>query len=179
MKKILLFIALMCAMHVSAQVVTTKSEQPSATNVCPYLDTEGGKCYLDGNQITRKEYENFLKNNSPEAWQSYRKGTALWATGWSLLGVGTAASYAGALLFITDGAQSMFESGHGPGMLAGIGLLAGGGALTIAGIPCVIVGGKKKFSAHEIYNQNCVKQQPQVELSLQTSQNGIGFALTF
>lgn len=185
MKKLLFLLTLLCATTVfaqqpainSEQEVTAPSDSLSLTGTCPYLDIEHGQYFLDNKCITSKEYKDFLKNNSPEAWQSYKKGTTLWATGWSFLGVGIASCYAGTILFIGDAAASMFESGHGPGMLAGLGLILGGGALNIASIPCLIVGGKKKFSAHEIYNNNCPKSQPQLELSVQTSQNGIGLAL--
>jgi len=185
MKKLFFFLALLCATTIFAQQptidsnqqVTAMSDSLSSTSTCPYLDIDHGKYFLDNKSITSKEYKNFLKNNSPEAWQSYKKGTALWATGWSLAGVGVACFCAGEILFIGDAVASMFESGHGPGMLAGIGLMIGGGALNVASIPCLIVGGKKKYSAHEIYNNNCSKSQPQIELSLQTSQNGIGLAL--
>ena len=180
MKKIVLFIVLMCAMHVSAQVVSAPSKQTSATKACPSLDMVRGKYYLDDNLITTKEYKDFLKNNSPEAWQRYKSGTALWATGWSLLGVSTVASYTGIILFLMDGQKYLAEGGErGPGMKIGAGLVAGAGALAIAGIPCVIVGGKKKFTAHELYTENCAKQQNALTLSVQTSQNGLGLALNF
>ncbi|MBE6324970.1 MAG: hypothetical protein E7074_08375 [Bacteroidales bacterium] len=186
MKKLFFFLALLCATTIFAQQptidsnqqVTAMSDSLSSTSTCPYLDIDHGKYFLDNKSITSKEYKDFLKNNSPEAWQSYKKGTALWATGWSLAGVGVACIFAGELLLIGDAAAGLFESGHGPGVLAGLGLMIGGGALNIASIPCLIVGGKKKFSAHEIYNRNCTKQ-PQVQLSLQTSQNGLGLALKF
>ena len=179
MKKVLLFIVLMCAMHVSAQVVATNSEKTSASQICPSLDMIHGKYYLDDNLITTREYKDFLKNNSPEAWQRYKSGSALWATGWSLLGVSTVASYTGIILFLMDGNKALNGGERGPGMRIGAGLVAGAGLFAIAGIPCVIVGGKKKFTAHELYTENCAKQQNALTLSVQTSQNGLGLALNF
>ncbi len=49
---------------VSSPVV--ESNQSMLTDACPFLDVEDGMYYLDNN-ITAKEYQDFLKNNSPEA----------------------------------------------------------------------------------------------------------------
>ena len=59
-----------------------------------------------------------------------------------------------------------------------LGIMLGGGLLIAGSVPCMTVGIIYKTRAHEIYNRNCAKQ-PQIELSLQTSTNGLGLALKF
>ena len=188
-----------------ADTVITESEtleepihEPSASPTCPFLDTEKGKYYLDGKPISNKEVEEFLRLNDPEAWQSYRVGNPMWISGWCTLGVGVACAVTGigmvvvpavhvfgsALLWaVTLGAYQADDLNYDTSlvMTVGAGLLYAGEALTFASIPLIAVGGVKKFRAHGIYNENCLKKQsqPQLELSLQASSNGLGFALRF
>ena len=162
---------------------------------CPFLDTEKGKYYLDGNPISDKEAEAFLQLNDPEAWKSHKTGNALWISGWCLMGVGTAITWVGGGIFCygtlyTAGSilATAFSMGQyqpdsetiGKLLGTGGGLLAAGGIMTAGSIPLIVVGGIKKFSAHEMYNENCAKKhEPELTLSLQTSANGLGLALNF
>ena len=173
----------------SPEVLTYQNESATMATPCPYLNRIGGHYYLDGNPMSKKEYRDFLKNNSPEAWERYRKGTALWATGWSLFGVGMASACIVGPALLTSWFASGYEIGEyylwnnstawEPGRRAGVIVSGVGLGLITASIPCIAVGAVKKFTAHNTYNEHCAKQQPQLQLSLQTSQNGIGLALTF
>lgn len=164
--------------------------QPASADTCHYLDRIKGHYFLDGNPISRKEYKDFLKNNCPEAWQRYKSGTALWATGWSLFGVGVASTCIVAPALITTWFTSGFEIGEyylwntetawEPGRKAGVIVFGVGLGLLTASAPCIAIGAVKRSTAHNTYNDHCAKQQePPLELSLQTSQNGLGLALKF
>ena len=177
MKKILLFIVLICAIYASAQETTT-SEHTLATNTCPSLDIIGGKYYLDNNLLTTKEYKDFLKNNSPAAWNQYRQGNALWGAGWAMFAVGLYTAGLGGIILAPSLVVSWFTNDGDEPVYLGTGLLVGGVALASAGIPCFVVGKWKKDHAHNIYNEEC-RQATNLELSLQTSSNGIGLALRF
>jgi len=212
MKQILTIIILSLATTVAAQQITTIPDtvitenealeepilEPAANPACPFLDTEKGQYYLDGNPISNKEVEEFLRLNNPEAWESFKVGNPLWISGWCTFGVGAACMATGIgmlivpavhtvgsvfLWILTLGAYQMDDLNYDVGLVAsvGAGLTYAGEVLTAASIPLIVVGGIKKFSAHNIYNDNCQKQhpQPQLELALQASSNGLGLALRF
>ena len=170
--------------------------EPAANPACPFLDTEKGKYYLDGKPISNKEVEEFLRLNDPEAWQSYKVGNPMWISGWCLLGAGTALTTVGLGYLVcgigyTTGsilAVALSMGQYEPDsekisqlMVPGVVLTAVGGVMTTASIPLIAVGGVKKYRAHYIYNENCLNQQPQpqLELALQASSNGLGLALRF
>lgn len=203
MKKFLTIALLMLTTGIAAQELQlTETEQivpdsvaapiiendPSvSSNTCPYLDRIKGQYYLDGDPVNRKEVRKFLENNSPEAWKRYRTGNALMITGISLLGAGAACFCAGTAIFSVDAMAnallvlpSMFSGDYSEMRNVGpaLGIMLGGGLLIAGSVPCMTVGIIYKTRAHEIYNRNCAKQ-PQIELSLQTSTNGLGLALKF
>lgn len=210
MKQILTIIILSLATTVAAQQITTTPDtvitesealeepilEPAANSACPFLDTEKGQYYLDGNPISNKEVEEFLRLNDPEAWQSYKVGNPMWISGWCVLGAGAVLSTVGMgylvcgigyttgsifAILLTAGQYEPDSEMINHLMVTGGALSIAGGVLTATSIPLIVVGGIKKFSAHNIYNDNCQKQhpQPQLELTLQASSNGLGLALRF
>lgn len=198
MKKSLLFIVLICAINTSAQVATTSertfaldSAQVSeaidttiSTMDCVKLDRHRGTYYLGTQPLTDDEYINFLKNNCPEAWQRYKTGKAMFVSGISVFGAGGfALSFAGvgALWGIWASMWGDSDFLRACGWIA-----AGGGIAMLTSLPVFIVGNSLKRNAYEVYNESCLQPlpaknqpQPQLELSLQSSPNGIGFALKF
>ena len=188
MKKFLTIALLMLTTGIAAQELQlTETEQivpdsvsapiiendPSvSSNTCPYLDRIKGQYYLDGGPVNRKEVRKFL---------------ALMITGISLLGAGAACFCAGTAIFSVDAMAnallvlpSMFSGDYSEMRNVGpaLGIMLGGGLLIAGSVPCMTVGIIYKTRAHEIYNRNCA-EQPQIELSLQTSTNGLGLALKF
>lgn len=165
------------------------------TSACPFLDTERCDYYLDGNPISKKEAEAFLRLNDPEAWQRYRTGNAMWISGWCLTGVGAALTTVGMgylvvgiayttgsvfATVLTAGEYQPDTEKIGQLMVTGGVLSSIGGVMTAASIPLIVVGSVKKYGAHELYNENCAKkQEPQLVLSLRSSANGVGLALKF
>ena len=161
----------------------SSQELVQPTSNCVKLDRIRGTYYLGDDPLTRKEYRDFLRVNAPDLYNRYRTGNALWATGWTLLGVSTAAFFFSGVclvagLFETVVAAMFGASSH---VLLSTGLIIMGSsvALNVGSIPCLIYGGIYKFSTNRLYNERCERQQTTIELSLQTSQNGIGFALKF
>ena len=172
----------------SPEVLTYQNESATMATPCPYLDRVGGHYYLDGEPISRKEVRYFLKNNCPEAWKRYRTGNALMITGFSLLGVGAVCFGAGMVVLPAEviwDALALFPSSMGNDyslmvdVRPALGVMMGGSLLLAGSVPCIVVGTIYKTKAHERYNESCAKQMPPLQLSLQTSQNGIGLALNF
>ena len=162
---------------------TDSLEPILATTDCVKLYRIRGTYYLGDDPLTRKEYRDFLRVNAPDLYNRYRTGNALWATGWTLLGVSTAAFFFSGVclvagLFETVVAAMFGASSH---VLLSTGLIIMGSsvALNVGSIPCLIYGGIYKFSINRLYNERCERQQTTLEISLQTSQNGIGFSLKF
>ena len=94
--------------------------------------------------------------------------------------MGAAAIVVSPIAALTGITLAATESGHGGGLVVGPVLYVGGGLLLAGSIPCIIVGGVKKKRSMNVYNDSCVQKEQQVlQLSLQTTQNGIGLALNF
>lgn len=175
------------ALNSEAALVAGNS-QPASADTCHYLDRIKGHYFLDGNPISRKEYKDFIKNNCPEAWKRYRTGNALMITGFSLLGVGAVCFGAGMVVLPAEviwDALALLPSSMGNDyslmvdVRPALGVMMGGSLLLAGSVPCIVVGTIYKTKAHERYNESCAKQMPPLQLSLQTSQNGIGLALNF
>lgn len=123
-----------------------------------------------GNTMSKKEYENFLKNNCAEAFSQYRSGKKHIIAGWTLFGVGIAAGVGG----IVYGATSLFRDPIG-GTIAVV-----GGGLVIASIPTLGVGYSKCNKAYKVYNTKCASPAVSpLSLNLTAGQNGLGLALQF
>ncbi len=168
----------------------------------PGLITKQDKyyCLNEDDQVTRmseEAYLRFIENNCPEAWQSYQRGDHLYRVGWrffgsglTLVAVGIPISVAGIKMQNRAQAEDP-KSYYGFGMeVAGIIMMAGGTGCTIASIPLLTVGAKKKHHTHEVYN-DCYQLQhtvntlssaetvPALSLNLQATPHGIGIALQF
>ena len=122
------------------------------------LYTKDSKTPMD-----KKAYVNFIKNNSSEAWSEWKKGTTLMNTGWGLFAGGIASTF-----FI--GLPLLFEVDEG----LGISFFCIGSSATIASIPLLSVGAKKRNNSYKNYNQ-----QTAAQLILGGSQNGVGLRITF
>ena len=204
MKKLLLLLSLLCATTLSAQelsldtiarsneaamdsaVISNETAEPELATVaadCVKLDRIGGKYYLGDDPLTKKEYREFLRVNSPDLYQRYRTGNALWATGWTLVGVSIAGFFLGSVFMIAGIFETviaaMFQQSSHELITAGLITMGSSAVLNLGSIPCLVFGGIYKFSTHSLYNERCERIQTTLELSLQTGQNGIGLALRF
>ncbi len=157
-----------------------KMEAPIAETPKPvvveagYIERVNANEYTIGGQwMTKKEYYKFINNrNCIPAYQQFQSGRKCMIAGWSTMGAGALFMFIGGMCFI-GASPGMFEAGA---IFMGI-----GGASVSAGIPLVSVGYARMNNAYKKYNQYCAPKQmaSAVTLNLQSSQNGIGLALSF
>jgi len=173
--------SLRCVGKVEDDLISEELGQP--TSDCVKLDRIRGTYYLGDTPLTRKEYRNFLRVNAPENYNRYRTGNALWATGWSLMAVSTAAFLFGGICLVAGVMEILVTAlfGFTSYTLSGLGLIvmASSAVVNAASVPCLVFGGIYKFSAHKLYNERCERQKTTLELSFQTGQNSVAFALSF
>lgn len=183
MKKSFLFLFLLFATSLAAQDMLP--DTTTVTPDAPLLDRHRGVYYLGTQPLTEDEYQMFLINNCPEAWNRFRTGKAMFISGISVFGLGVEAlAFAGFGALLGLGIDAFDSSAHVVQTCGWIAL--GGGVAAVVGLPVFIVGASLKRNAYEVYNESCLQQfpvkqqpQPQLELSLQTSSNGLGLALRF
>ena len=159
--------------------------------ICPVvtassLSREGNKYYNNGEKISQKDCQAYLKFNADEViYNQFRKGRQMYSTGWGLLGTGLALD--AFALGYTLGICLPFEQDPerptmGPMlavMLISLPIAAGGLAFTITGIPLVCVGQKKMKNSFDAYNISLSSTHIQPELHLQANNNGIGLVCSF
>lgn len=150
------------------------------------LSREGNKYYYNGEKISQRDCQEYLKFNADEdIYHQFRSGRQMYSTGWGLLGTGLALD-AFAIGF-TLGLCVPYEPDPeaptmGPMlavMLVGIPVAAGGLSFTITGIPLVCVGQKKMKNSFDAYNISLSSTHIQPELCLQANNNGIGLVCSF
>ena len=157
----------------------------------------GGKEPIKGKQVL----EFYAKHNCQAAYEQFKTGRNCTIAGWTLLGTGAGMTIIGLGCIIggvvntVGGAFSEIggamsgQEGSGMGrmnsgkstVIAGGVLVGIGAAAQIACGPLIIVGKKKTRLAMETYNASCryTQARPQPYWSIQTSNNGLGFALNF
>ena len=181
MKKLFgIFVLILMVGHVMAQDV-----------ICPTLGSsvlsrEGNKYYYDGERVSHRDMQAYLKFNAEQdIYKQFRSGRQMYNTGWGLLGTGLALD-AFAIGF-TLGLCVPYEPDPeaptmGPMlavMLVGIPVAAGGLAFTITGIPLVCVGQNKMRNSFDAYNISLPQARFQPELRIQTNNNGVGLVCSF
>ena len=179
MKKSLFLLFLLFATTLAAQDIL-----PDSTRIAqdaPLLDRRLGTYFLGDQPLTDDEYRNFLIKNCPEAWKQYQTGKTMFISGISVFG-------AGVYILSLAGVGAFYTMWFDSNMTKTFGWIAlGGGVAAVVGLPVFIVGASRKRNAYEVYYESCLQsfpansqqQQPQLELSLQSSSNGLGFALRF
>ena len=147
-------------------------------------------------QMTEEAYLKFIENNCPEAWQSYQRGQKLWSLGWRFFGSGLCLEAVGIPVYIVGLKMQRHHDASDPNSYYGVGMstagiimMAGGAVCTVASIPLLSVGSKKRNHTHEVYNNCYLLQHPAKEsmaddikplsLHLQANTNGLGLALHF
>lgn len=139
--------------------------------------------YMGDQRMTEDQYFEFIKQNCSVAWESYQKGNLLWKQGWALFGVGMGLLIPGSVLYSLGmpGVASRYDE---PALwIPGIIFLTSGSALTTASVPCLIVGGIKKYNSHNVYNDNCASRQQAkatpITFGITAGGNGVGVAMNF
>lgn len=134
--------------------------------------------YMGDQRMTEDQYFDFIKQNCQVAWESYQKGNLLWKQGWALFGVGMGVMIPGAALYSVGIAERYAEL-YIPGAV----FLASGSILTTASVPCLIVGGIKKYNSHNVYNDHCAARQQAfttpITFGITSGANGVGVAMNF
>ena len=144
--------------------------------------TRYDKTYYMGDQrMTEDQYLAYKKKNCTQAYEAFQKAEKLRKTGWNLFGSGVPILSVGAILY---GVGLGVGSDQGdPDIILGCGipgaLMMGiGSGLTVASIPCIVIGSIRKNNSHDVYNANCARQTA-LELNIKTTGNGVGLALNF
>jgi hypothetical protein len=117
--------------------------------------------------MDKKAYVNFIKNNSPEAWSEWKKGTTLMNTGWGLFAGGLASTFC-------IGLPMLFASDRDAGFTGIMFMTVIGPCATVASIPLLTLGATKRNNSYKNYNQ-----QTAAQLTFGSSQNGVGLRVTF
>lgn len=182
MKKILgIFVLILMVGHVMAQDVICPTTIGSSV-----LSREGNKYYYDGERVSHRDMQAYLKFNAEQdIYKQFRSGRQMYSTGWGLLGTGLTLD-AFAIGFTLGLCASYHPDPDRPTMGPGLALLlistpiaAGGLAFTITGIPLVCVGQNKMKKSFDAYNISLPQTSFQPELRLQTNNNGVGLVCSF
>ena len=201
MKNRVLFIALLIMAILAQPMYAAKPKKSSKRP--PKLEQVDKKLYSAGKEtIQRKDLLNFYaQQNCQQAYDQFKKGRNCVISGWVLLGVGSGMAVAGLGCIIggiVGTVTSVVNTGSelaygntdvGTGEIeknfdlitAGGVMLAIGPVMQIASIPCLSIGYRKMKESVSVYNIECakVKAQAQPYWSIQTSNNGLGFAFNF
>lgn len=132
-----------------------------------------------GNQMDEKQFVQFLYRNNTKIYADYVKSKRLISAGWWTMGAGLVSMIGiGGVCYLTDNTDEFFYSG--------VAFMTIGGAAIASSIPILGVGYKKKKNVayslnNDLYvaNNPSTTSKPAVNLSVQSSQNGIGLALNF
>lgn len=119
--------------------------------------------------MNKREYEYFLFNNCPKAYEQYRIGKPMIISGWVVAGVGLVTGVAG-IPFALSSHTDHHDIG---GLLCGIGF-----PIMIGGIVVASIGHHKCNKAYKIYNAQC-SSATSLTFNLTAGQNGLGLAMQF
>ena len=125
-------------------------------------------------KMDKEAYLEFIQDNCPEAYKSYKKGNRLWKAGFGLLGSGLGMTLlVGTPLYVFGILEDDEEY-----RIAGSFFLTMGSLATSGSIPLLVVGGIKRNNSHEVYNDHC-KNPQYLSFSINAKANGVGLALNF
>ena len=137
-----------------------------------------------GSQMDEKQFVQFLYRNNTKIYADYVKSKKLISAGWWTMGAGVVSMIGIGVGCLMEGVGSYYYNGSAAA--AGISFMTIGGAAIASSIPILGVGYKKKKNVayslnNDLYvaNNPSTTSKPAVNLSVQSSQNGIGLALNF
>lgn len=122
-----------------------------------------------GTYMDKKAYEQFLRNNCPQAYKKYKDGRKWYIAGWSIFGAGMILTGAGIGILVAD--PKAPDSGEA---LVIIGPVITG----LAFIP-IGIGHGMRNNAYKTYNKKCASSSKNITLGISTGKNGIGLAMQF
>lgn len=126
--------------------------------------------------MNKREYEYFLFNNCPKAYEQYRIGKQLSGAGWGIFAGGMALGAAGLALYFTGDEDE--HSDKNRQWVAGVILMPSGlGVAVGGGIPLLAIGSVRKNRAYKIYNEQC--SSTSMTFNLTAGPNGLGVAMNF
>lgn len=120
--------------------------------------------------MSSKEYEWFLFNNCPKAYEQYRIGKPMIISGWIIAGAGLATGIAG-IPFLFNSHTEKQQIGA---VLSGIGFPIMAGGIIIAS-----VGHFKCNKARKIYYNQCASSATPLTFNLTAGPNGLCVAMNF
>lgn len=147
-------------------------------------------------KMSELAYLRFIEDNCPKAWKSYQKADRMWNIGWRFFGSGLGLVAVGLPVYFVgwklENASAQENRTYGQGMsLAGIIMMAGGGAATIVSIPLLAVSDQRRKNTHKVYNECYFEQHAPVarsdseaggnafSLHLQATTDGLGLSFHF
>lgn len=137
--------------------------------------------YMGEQRMTEDQYVAFIQKNCTQAYDAFKSGEKLQKTGWKLFASGLPILSVGAILYGVGLGVGQAERDEdiilGCGIPGAI-LLGVGSGLTVASIPCIVVGSVKKNNSHEVYNASCARPTA-LEFNINAKGTGIGFAMKF
>ena len=125
-------------------------------------------------KMDKEAYLEFIQDNCPEAYKSYKTGNRLWKAGFGLLGSGLGMTLLVGTPLYVFGILEDYEEYR----IAGSVFLTMGSLATSGSIPLLVVGGIKRNNSHEVYNDHC-KNRQYLSFSINAKANGVGLALNF
>lgn len=120
--------------------------------------------------MSSKEYEWFLFNNCPKAYEQYKIGKPMIISGWIIAGAGLATGIAGIPFLFNSHTEKQVIGG----VLSGIGFPIMAGGIVIAS-----VGHFKCNKARKIYYNQCSSSATPLTFNLTAGPNGLGIAMNF
>ncbi len=175
-----------------------KEEAEEAERAKYYIYKHKNTYTYMGSKMDKKAYVNFLKNNCPEAYKQYNKGTKTIIGGWCVFGLGLACVAGGGIEYFmagknykdvekrqywelyTDDQKESLRKKRDQYYTIGYAIMGVGGAITITSIPILAVGYSKQKKSVQTYNRNC--SSPKISpltLNLTAGPNGLGVAMNF
>lgn len=125
-------------------------------------------------KMDKEAYLEFIQDNCPEAYKSYKTGNRLWKAGFGLLGSGLGMTLLVGTPLYVFGILEDYEEYR----IAGSVFLTMGSLATSGSIPLLVVGGIKRNNSYEVYNDHC-KNPQYLSFSINAKANGVGLALNF
>ena len=133
----------------------------------------GKTYYYKGQTYSGIEFEKFLDERCPEAYNQYIFGIKTAKKGYIATGIGAGMLLTGGIVY------GCCKESVG-GFVSGLFLMALGSGTLGGGVVILCIGLNKKNTAYKTFNANCHNRYtPDKYINLQVCQNGIGLSLTF